>query len=172
MYGMKKLLNIFSALLLFNLCVASVCLAQSDTHNYVVKDVMQDADGKVLKHTVVDYMADKEVFRRVTTNNYDVATGILVSADVSTFMDGANAGDRRIAKYDVRDWPWELSSPNFTEQLSYTSGCYNGKVHKIRYTGSARMVCQRCSCLMVAMPTSRGQPLLGIIIQDITIVKF
>ena len=169
---MKKLLNIFSALLLFNLCVASVCLAQSDTHNYVVKDVMQDADGKVLKHTVVEYMADKEVFRRVTTNNYDVATGILVSADVSTFMDGANAGDRRIAKYDVRDWPWELSSPNFTEQLSYTSGCYNGKVHKIRYTGSARMVCQRCSCLMVAMPTSRGQPLLGIIIQDITIVKF
>lgn len=64
---------------------------------------MLDADGKVLKHTVVDYMADKEVFRRVTTNNYDEATGILVSADVSTSMDGATAGERRIASYDVRD---------------------------------------------------------------------
>ena len=113
--------------------------------------------GKVLKHTVVDYKAGKEVFRRVTTNKYDESAGILVSADVSTSMDGANADERRIASYgyddygrlssathgsatqtvsyDVRDWPMKLSSPNFTEQLSYTSGCYNGNVHKIRYTG-------------------------------------
>ena len=52
---MKKILNIFSALLLLNLCVASVCLAQSDTHNYVVKDVMQDADGKHSVTTVEYY---------------------------------------------------------------------------------------------------------------------
>lgn len=55
MYDMKKLLNIFSALLLFNLCIASVCLAQSDTHNYVVRDVMQHADGKYSVTTVEYY---------------------------------------------------------------------------------------------------------------------
>lgn len=52
---MKKVLNIFSALLLFNLCCISVCLAQSKDHNYVVKHVMQDAEGKDSVTTVEYY---------------------------------------------------------------------------------------------------------------------
>ena len=55
MYGMKKVLNILSVLLLFNLCCTSVCLAQSKDHNYVVKHVMLDAEGKDSVTTVEYY---------------------------------------------------------------------------------------------------------------------
>ena len=113
--------------------------------------------GKVLTHRVVDYKEGKELLHSVTTNNYDAATGLLVSTDVSISVDGERSVDRSVANYeydaygrissvthgsvhqvtnyDVRDWPVELTSSNFTEQLSYTSGYYNGNVGRIRYIG-------------------------------------
>lgn len=113
--------------------------------------------GKLLTHTVVDYEQDKEVLHSVTTNNYDTATGLLTSKDVSISVGGASYVNRRVANYeydeygrissithgsvaqttiyDVRDWPIELSSSNFTEELTYTPVNYNGKVSSIHYVG-------------------------------------
>lgn len=113
--------------------------------------------GKVLTHTIMDYKGTKEVFRSVTTNNYDAATGILISIDVTTSNNGGNEVEKRIAtyeyddygrvcstahgsaiqttEYDVRDWPKMLSSANFNERLSYTDYFFNGNVSKIFCTG-------------------------------------
>lgn len=113
--------------------------------------------GKLLTHTVIDYEQDKEVLHSVSTNNYDTITGLLTSKDVSISVGGASSVNRRVANYeydeygrissithgsvaqttiyDVRDWPIELSSSNFTEELTYTPVNYNGKVSAIHYVG-------------------------------------
>ena len=113
--------------------------------------------GKALTHTVVDYKGAEEIFRSVTSNNYDATTGLLVSTDVTTSVGGGNVVKKQIASfeyddygrisstthgsakqttnYDVRDWPTELASTNFTEHLQYTDRYYNGNVSNIRYAG-------------------------------------
>ena len=113
--------------------------------------------GKVLTHTILDYKGAKEVFRSVTTNNYDAATGILTSIDVTTSANGGNEAKKRTAafeyddygriystthgsvvqktEFNVRDWPTRLASDNFNERLYYTDQFFNGNVSRVYCTG-------------------------------------
>lgn len=75
--------------------------------------------GKVLTHTILDYKGAKEVFRSVTTNNYDAATGILTSIDVTTSANGGNEAKKRTAALSM------MTMEEFTQQLmaqSYKDG--------------------------------------------------
>lgn len=114
--------------------------------------------GKVQVHTIIDYKDALEVFRSVTTNNYDVTTGILTSTDVKVSVKGGIAEEKKqttsfeyddygrvqsvahgaavqATEYDVRDWPTRLASANFKEELVYTASFHNGNVSNIFCTG-------------------------------------
>ena len=105
----------------------------------------------------------KEVFRSITTNNYDTATGILTSTDVATSVNGGKEVKKRTAaldyddhgricstthgsaiqttEYDVRDWPRKLTSEvedkaNDITYMTTTNFIQTGK-SPARYTYNA-----------------------------------
>ena len=68
--------------------------------------------GKVLTHTILDYKGAKEVFRSVTTNNYDAATGILTSF---TFQGKEYTGMNFMINHKGK--PTKTQVTNFRDQL-------------------------------------------------------